>query len=113
MPAQMAYVFMTDGEDYVAGTWEPDGGENAVILQPGNPPGNVRALSQGPSRYCMVQREVSKGVGTKPCEFAVQYTLDEDPVFAPESEPSKWSKDGSAGGVNVIFTPPRSVTPTI
>ena len=31
---QMAYIFMTDEEDYVDGTWEPEGGENAVILQP-------------------------------------------------------------------------------
>jgi uncharacterized protein YwqG len=35
--AQMAYLFMTDEEDdeFVDGTYEPDGGENAVILQPG------------------------------------------------------------------------------
>jgi hypothetical protein len=30
--AQMAYLFMTDGEEYVDGTWEADGGENAVML---------------------------------------------------------------------------------
>jgi len=34
----MAYIFMTelavDDTDFVDGTWEPDGGENAVILQP-------------------------------------------------------------------------------
>ncbi len=34
--AQMAYIFMTDGDECVDGTWEPNGGENAVILQPGN-----------------------------------------------------------------------------
>lgn len=32
---QMAYLFMTDDDDYVDGTWEPDGGENAVVIQPG------------------------------------------------------------------------------
>lgn len=32
---KVAYIFMTDAEDYVDGTWEPDGGENAVIIQPG------------------------------------------------------------------------------
>jgi hypothetical protein len=31
---QMAYLFITDREEYTEGTWEPDGGENAVILQP-------------------------------------------------------------------------------
>lgn len=30
---KIAYIFMTDGEDFVDGTWEPDSGENAVIIQ--------------------------------------------------------------------------------
>lgn len=34
LSVQMAYVFMTDEETYVDGTWLPDGEENAVILQP-------------------------------------------------------------------------------
>lgn len=32
----MAYIFMTDEEESVDGTWEPEGGENAVIIQPNN-----------------------------------------------------------------------------
>jgi hypothetical protein len=31
----MAYVFMVEDDEYVDGTEEPDGGENAVIIQPG------------------------------------------------------------------------------
>jgi len=31
---QVVYLFMTDEEDYVDGTWEPNGGENAAIIQP-------------------------------------------------------------------------------
>jgi hypothetical protein len=32
---KMAYIFMTDDDtEYCDGTWEPEGGENAVILQP-------------------------------------------------------------------------------
>lgn len=49
---RMAYVFMTDSEEYVDGTWEPEGGENAVIVQPdGRLPQFVaaRALHKGPS----------------------------------------------------------------
>lgn len=30
---KVAYIFMTDEEDFVNGTWEPDSGENAVIIQ--------------------------------------------------------------------------------
>ena len=47
--ARMAYLFMTDGEEYVDGTWEPDGGENAVVLQPGQTTVKTQPLAQGPS----------------------------------------------------------------
>ncbi|WP_422747317.1 hypothetical protein [Micromonospora sp. WMMD1219] len=30
----MAYLFLTGGDEYVDGTWEPEDGENAVIVQP-------------------------------------------------------------------------------
>lgn len=48
----LAYLFMTGDEPYVDGTWEPAGGENAVIVQPGGRvPAftRVRPDSQGPS----------------------------------------------------------------
>jgi len=33
---RLAYLFMTGGEgEYVDGTWEPEGGENALLIQPG------------------------------------------------------------------------------
>lgn len=38
---RMAYLFMTDGEDYVDGTWESERGENALIVQPGRVPSFV------------------------------------------------------------------------
>ncbi len=50
---RMAYVFMTDGDEHVDGTWEPEGGENAVIIQPDGkvPPFvAVRGLDDGPSQ---------------------------------------------------------------
>lgn len=49
--ARMAYVFMTGDEpEWVDGTYEYDGGENAVILQPGdNSALRVVAKAQGPS----------------------------------------------------------------
>ena len=35
--AKIAYLFMSDSEDdFIDGTYEPDAGENAVILQPGD-----------------------------------------------------------------------------
>jgi len=56
---RMAYVFMTDDGDFVDGTWEPDGGENAVILQPApfHPIVETKPLSTGPT----LQRAVDRG----------------------------------------------------
>lgn len=44
---KMAYLFMTDGE---VDTWEPDCGENAVIIQPnGHYDGKVSVIQEGQS----------------------------------------------------------------
>src|SRR5437762_5669988 len=52
---QMAYLFMT-GDDYdVDGTFDPDDGENAVILQPGISDIETRPLIIGPSLFGYVQ----------------------------------------------------------
>lgn len=48
IPGRMAYVFMTDEERHVKGTWEPEGGENAVIIQPGTPAVPTAPLATGP-----------------------------------------------------------------
>ena len=56
--AQMAYLFMTNLDDeYVDDTWECDGGENAIILQPGVAQIPVAELSEGPSIKQYVQIE--------------------------------------------------------
>lgn len=52
--AKMAYLFMTDDEEYVDGTWEPDGGENAIVLQPLNNKSIKEVHSTGPTLYEMV-----------------------------------------------------------
>lgn len=49
---RMAYLFMTSHDDGdVDGTWKPDGGENALIIQPdgATPPVEVAALAHGPA----------------------------------------------------------------
>ncbi len=50
-PLTLAYVFMTDEDDDYVDTFEPDGGENAVVVQPGGLlPDGVRTqpLATGP-----------------------------------------------------------------
>ena len=48
---RMAYLFMTDGEDYVEGTWDSEGGENALIVQPGRVPSFITVTddAEGPT----------------------------------------------------------------
>src|SRR5690242_11020911 len=51
---RMAYLFMTDwdGESEFPYTFEPDGGENALIIQPGDLWGKPSlSLREGPSLY--------------------------------------------------------------
>jgi uncharacterized protein YwqG len=48
---RIAYLFMTGGEDYVDGTWESEGGENALIVQPGRVPSFITVTddAEGPT----------------------------------------------------------------
>jgi uncharacterized protein YwqG len=88
IPGKMAYLFMTDEEDeYVDGTWDPEGGENALIIQPGGE-ANVETvgLEQGPSLYRMLKHPEDGERSSQPCEFAVQLQLGEDPSFVPEEK---------------------------
>jgi len=111
--AQMVYLFMTDGEEYVDGTWEADGGENAVILQPGKTNVKTEPLAEGPTIYRMVKKLFHKRLVPESCEFSVALKLAEDPDFVEETERSKWDEaaweayasklDGNKIGGSPIF----------
>jgi hypothetical protein len=67
-------LFMTDEEDnFVDGTYEPDGGENAVILQPGSTMAPTKPLAEGPTLYRMVKKPDQKLLVPEPCQFAVTF----------------------------------------
>src|SRR5689334_4298679 len=84
--ARMAYVFMTDTDDIVE-TWDPDEGENAVILQPGSPSVPTQPLLTGPSIYRMAAQPDESLLVPVPSEYEVQFHAGEDPEFvAPEWE---------------------------
>ena len=58
-PGRMTYLFITrESEDeWVDGTYDPDSGENAVIVQPGGTnDAKTVAESKGPSLYKFVER---------------------------------------------------------
>jgi len=88
--AQMAYLFITDEEEHVDGTWEPDGGENAVILQPGQTAVPSKSLAEGPSLFRMVKKMFRKNLVPEPCEFSVKLKPGEDPDFVEEAARASW-----------------------
>lgn len=87
---RVAYLFMTEEEDgaWVDETWEPDGGENAVIIQPGGKKTDVRtkAIAQGPTLFEMVDVAGAEELQARPCEFAVTTQATENHAFLPEEE---------------------------
>jgi len=77
---RMAYLFMTDwdGEGPFPETFDPDGGENAVILQPGDRWGGPSLpLREGPTLYRRTWREGKRQ--HTPVECTVELKPGEDP----------------------------------
>jgi len=75
LEAKFAYLFMTDDEEeYVDGTWEPDGGENAIILQPGHNTMGTRDVNDGPTLYTMVEQASHERLVPQPFECGVNLT---------------------------------------
>jgi uncharacterized protein YwqG len=93
--AKMAYLFMTDDADgeFVDGTYEPDGGENAVILQPGSTKLPTSDLCEGPSLYRMVEKPGMERLQPEACEFRVELLPVDDIDFVPETERWKMSEE--------------------
>jgi uncharacterized protein YwqG len=79
LPAKMAYLFMTDEDQFVDGTYDPDAGENAVVLQPGKCAGPTLNLAEGPTLYQMVEKPDLDRLVPEPCEFAVTLGYGEEP----------------------------------
>lgn len=88
--AKMAYIFMTDEVEYVDGTWEPDGGENAVVLQPGTFAGTTTSAATGPSLYKMTEIAGQGHLVPEPVEFSVRLRMAEEPDYRPESVRGAW-----------------------
>ncbi len=83
---QMAYLFITDDETFVDNTFDPDGGENALIIQPGTCDMPTQPLLTGPSLYKMDSDFSEEELIPLSCEFAVEITLGEDPESMVEDE---------------------------
>lgn len=58
---RIAYIFMTDEEEYVDGTWDSESGENAVIIQPSNIlEHEVKDITTGPTLEAEYNVELKK-----------------------------------------------------
>ena len=92
IPGRMAYVFMTDQGQFVDGTWEPEGGENAVIVQPGTPAVPTAPLVTGPT----LQRGEDDPTGTHRAFKDVQYAVE----LTPGMDPERFSDDAALDHVS-------------
>ncbi len=76
--SKFAYIFMTEEDEYVDGTWEAEGGENAIILQPNNNETKTGKIRKGPSLYKMVKKLFKKKLVQQGFECAVKLTKKEE-----------------------------------
>lgn len=83
IPGRMAYLFITDGETFVDNTFDPEGGENALIIQPGKFKGATQLVATGPSLQAWV--DDNKARRRVPVEFIVEFEADEDPDVLDEN----------------------------
>jgi hypothetical protein len=103
IPATMGYLFITDEDDqFVDGTYEPDGGENALVLQPGTFGGPSLNIAEGPTLYRMAERPGSDRLVRELCEFAVTLAYGEE-----ARAEGAGGQDDSKGFENKVAGEPR------
>lgn len=86
---RLAYLFMSgDGDNSVGATWEPEGGENALVIQPGGRIPNfvtVRAQAEGPTVGTdHLPQTGEPGGKSRPCQFLGGPGV--EPVWLQEDE---------------------------
>ena len=89
---RMAYIFMTEDKKRDAQTWDPDSGENAIIIQPGSNRVKVLPIDIGPSLNRRVKKRGTISYLTEPCEYLVKLKLGEDPEYITEYEREDWDE---------------------
>ncbi len=83
-PGRMAYLFITDGEEFVDNTWDPEGGENALVVQPGRYDGPTRALVEGPTLQTWIAGDRKRH--PVEIEYRVELMPGDDPDVLDEDE---------------------------
>lgn len=90
LAGRVAYLFISDGETFVDNTYDPEGGENALIVQPGGICDvETQPLATGPTlrRWIFDDPPIPGRHGTPgECEFAVELREDDDPDVLDEDK---------------------------
>lgn len=112
LAGRMAYLFMTDGDEFVDGTWEPEGGENAFIIQPGRYDKPTLPLATGPTLEIWEDQPGSNLRVVRPIEYAVTLTLADDPdefqdIAVSEDEGGNWAGGSKIGGTPAFLQGPE------
>ncbi len=81
--------------DHTDGTWEPDGGENALLIVPRKNLTDSLTVGDAPRLCRMAKKWLSKELVPKPCCFSAKLTFSEDPAFIPQEKLMDMS-DGEA-----------------
>lgn len=77
---KIAYLFMSADEPYVDETWKPDGGENALIIQPGGKSSvSVIEMSTGPTLQALNGTGEADRIHPEEINWAVDLIYAEDP----------------------------------
>jgi uncharacterized protein YwqG len=101
---KMAYIFMND-ED-VDGTFDPNSGENAIIIQPnGKNPKSVN-IESGPTLYNVSEGFKYISENQIPCEFLAELELGNDPDLEEdilEENLDKAMSEIKIGGIPVFL----------
>ncbi len=91
-----------DEDEYIDGTWEPNGGENAVIIQPGKPDIVTQQFEKGPTLFSMVQQTGKELLRPVPVEFSVKLLSSDDPDFVNETERINWDSSRLENYANIL-----------
>ena len=84
---RMAYIFMTDLEKHVVPAWDPESGENAVIIQPGAPcRWKTQPSASGPTVYEYIEIPGQAELHPRFCEYLVDVQRRTDPEFQDENQ---------------------------
>ncbi len=88
---RMAYLFMSGDDEYVDSTWEPEGGENALVIQPGLYDGPSAPLVTGPTLYRLVEQPEQNHHAREPVEFGIESHLVQEPDYQSPEEREGWT----------------------